>query len=194
MKYLSLDLEATGLDEDCLIIEFACVPFDSFARKIENDLSFHCYVKCPSFEELKDNLNLWVVENNKQLIQLAHQKGLEHSELKKRFENYLEQDVKDYFGGELITIFGKSLNAIDLPFLNRDLGWDFMRKYFNHRQLDLSSFVYGLIDMKVLTPEMESGTALMNFLGMGDVCHTALEDSINTAKMYLKLLEICDQN
>lgn len=193
MKYLSLDIEATGLDEDCLIIEFACIPFDARTKKIENDLSFHSYVKCPSFEELKPNLNPWVIDNNKQLIQLAHKKGLELTDLKKRFENYLEQDVKDYFASEKITLFGKSLNAIDLPFLNRDLGWEFMRKYFNHRQLDLSSLVYGLIDMKILDPEMESGSSLMNFLQMGDVCHTALEDSINTAKMYIKLLEICDK-
>ena len=30
----------------------------------------------------------------------------------------------------------------------------------------------------------------MNFLKMGEVCHTALEDAVNTAKMYLKLLEM----
>ena len=35
---------------------------------------------------------------------------------------------------------------------------------------------------------MESGSAMMNFLGMGNVAHTALEDARNTALMYLKLI------
>jgi len=27
---------------------------------------------------------------------------------------------------------------------------------------------------------------------MGEVCHTALEDAINTVKMYFKVLDICN--
>jgi len=33
MKYLSFDIEATGLAEHCLMIEFAMVPFDADARE-----------------------------------------------------------------------------------------------------------------------------------------------------------------
>ena len=67
--------------------------------------------------------------------------------------------------------------------------FDFMRRYFEHRQLDLSCVAYCLIDMGMLPSECESGSKLMKHLGFGEVAHTALEDAINTAKMYFKLLE-----
>ena len=81
------------------------------------------------------------------------------------------------------------MSAIDLPFLNRDLGWEFMRKYFQHRQLDLSGLAYGLMDLGLLPAGMESGSGLMRYLGLGHVAHTALEDARNTAIMYFKIIE-----
>ena len=39
MKYLSIDIEATGLAEDCLMIEFAMVPFDTQFRRLEDSLA-----------------------------------------------------------------------------------------------------------------------------------------------------------
>lgn len=191
MKYLSFDIEATGLEEQDLIIEFGIVPFSTEDKSIADHLSFHYFIQCPSFEELKPNLNPWVIEHNEELITKAHETGISLDEFQKRFTEYLEsKELRDYFSGEeKYTLFGKSMSAIDLPFLNRDLGWDFMRKYFEHRQLDLSSVAYNLIDMGMIPKECSSGGFLMNFLKMGDVCHTALEDAVNTAKMYLKLLE-----
>ncbi len=73
--------------------------------------------------------------------------------------------------------------------MNRDLGWEFMRRYFHHRILDLSSVGYSMVDLGLLPQGMDSGTNLMNHLGMGAVAHTALEDAKNTAIMYLKLLD-----
>lgn len=194
MKYLSFDIEATGLEEHDLIIEFAMVPFCTQTQKINEDLKKHFFIKCPSFEELKPKLNQWVIDHNKELIDKAHNEGIEIEKFKEELINYLDSDeVKDYFNNERITLFGKSMSAIDLPFMNRDLGWDFMRKYFNHRQLDLSSVAYTLIDMQHIPAECESGSKLMDFLGMGEVAHTALEDAINTALMYFKLMDIASK-
>lgn len=190
MKYLSFDLEATGLREKDLIIEFACVPFCTSEKKIFEDLKFHTFVKCPSFKELKDDLDPWVIEHNEGLIKEAHKNGLPISDFKLTFENYLsDEKFTTLFNGEKVTLFGKSMAAIDLPFMNRDLGWEWMRKYFEHRQLDLSSVAYNLIDLGYLPPKCKSGSALMEELGYGEVAHTALEDAINTAKMYLKIIE-----
>ncbi len=194
MKYLSFDIEATGLDEKDLIIEFAMIPFCATTRQFNESLKRHYYVKCPSFEDLKPQLNPWVIEHNKELIEKAHQQGIEVSKLKEELVNYFEdKEVYEYFENKKVTLFGKSVNAIDLPFMNRDLSWDFMRKYFNHRVLDLSCVVYSLIDMGVLPSACESGSELMKHLGYGEVAHTALEDSINTAKMYFKLLDQLDK-
>jgi DNA polymerase-3 subunit epsilon len=188
-KYLSLDIEATGLDEHDLIIEFAVVPFCTDTKSIDHELSFHRYVQCPPFEILKPKLNEWVIKNNETLIRKANLQGLTLQVLKQQLTEYLTSaPVKKYFPDQII-LFGKSMNAIDLPFLNRDLGYDFMRKHFSHRVLDLTSHVLGLIDMKILPPETKSGSHLMKHLGMGDVAHTALEDAINTAKMYFKLID-----
>ncbi len=191
MKYLSFDIEATGLEEHDLIIEFAMIPFCTKEKKLNYDLKKHFYIKCPSFDSLKPKLNQWVIDHNKELIEKAHSSGLEMEKFKQELINYFESDeVKEYFDGKKITLFGKSMSAIDLPFLNRDLGWDFMRTYFNHRQLDLSSVAYALVDMEKIPAACESGSKLMSFLNMGEVAHTALEDAVNTAKMYFKLMEI----
>ncbi len=195
MKYLSIDIEATGLDEDCLIIEFAAVPVNASNYTISDELKLETYIQCPSLTELKSKLSPWVIENNSELISKANKNGIPLDQFKQLLMEYLESDkIKEYFNissyqNEKIVLLGKSLNAIDLPFLNRDLGWEFMRKYFSHRQLDISSIVYYGIDKKILSPECESGSKLMEYFGMGDVAHTALEDSINTAKIYFKILK-----
>ncbi len=190
MKYLSIDIEATGLKQHDLIIEFAAVPFDTETLRIDESLSYHQFIKCPSFEELRPKLDPWVIEHNKELIDQAHDEGLQLSEFKKTLHEYLtSQKIKSFFATEKkIVLFGKSMNAIDLPFMTRDLGWSFMQEHFSHRILDLSSTAYSLVDTKILPPSCESGSGLMKFLGMGDVCHTALEDAVNTARMYLELV------
>lgn len=190
MKYLSIDIEATGLAENCLIIEFAMIPFDTKLKRLEEGLARTMYIHCPSFEDLRDDLDPWVREHNEKIIRKAHAEGLMMSEFKETLQKYLEsKEVREYFENQKIVLFGKSMTAIDLPFLNRDLGWDFMRKYFHHRNLDLSSVGYNLIDLKLLPMGMDSGSNLMNYLNMGEVAHTALEDARNTAIMYLKLLD-----
>lgn len=190
MKYLSFDLEATGLEEDAKIIEFAMVPFDTESGEIEKSLQKHFYIKCPSFEELEPHLNEWVKIHNKELIQKAHIEGISLPDFKNELESYLgSTEVKKYFENQKVVLFGKSISAIDLPFLNRDLGWEWMNKHFHHRNLDLSCYLHGLVDMKLLPPGSESGSKIMEYFKMGEVAHTALEDAINTALIYLKLLE-----
>jgi oligoribonuclease (3'-5' exoribonuclease) len=190
MKYLSIDIEATGLGENCQIIEFAMIPFDTKLKRLEESLAKSFYIHCPSFEDLKESLDPWVREHNEKIIRKAHAEGLLMSEFKETLKKYLESsEVKTYFENQKIVLFGKSMTAIDLPFLNRDLGWDFMRKYFHHRNLDLSGIGYALIDLGLLPMGMDSGSNLMNYLNMGEVAHTALEDAKNTAIMYLKLID-----
>lgn len=190
MKYLSIDIEATGLAENCQIIEFAMVPFDTQLKRLEDSLARTMYIHCPSFEDLRDSLDPWVREHNEKIIRKAHSEGMMMSEFKEFLKNYLESpEVRAYFGSQKVVLFGKSMSAIDLPYLTRDLGWDFMRKYFHHRNLDLSGVGYSLIDLGLLPMGMDSGSNMMNYLGMGDVAHTALEDAKNTAIMYLKLLD-----
>ncbi len=194
MKYLSFDLEATGLDEQDIIIEFAMAPFCTETKYISKELSIHYYLKCPTFETLKPKLNEWVIENNEKLIRKSAKEGISLIEFKQNLTNYLESDqIKNYFDLEenkKIILFGKSMNSIDLPFLTRDLGWSYLRSFFSHQVLDLSSIVMSFIDMGLLPNDCISGSSLMNYFGMGDVAHTALEDAINTAQLYLNMTEL----
>ena len=194
MRYLSIDIEATGLAENDFMIEFGMVPFCTETMRVEDSLARNYFIKCPSFEELNPRLDKWVIEHNEMLIHKAHVTGLHMDSFKDELETYLiSKEVKNYFKNdknEKIILFGKSMSAIDLPFLTRDLSWEFMRKYFHHRNLDLSSTANTMIDLKFIPPECSSGSKLMSYLGMGEVKHTALEDAKNTALMYLKLLEL----
>lgn len=198
MKYLSFDIEATGLDKDDLIIEFGAIPFCTESKTIQKDLGLHRYIKCPSFQSMKDKLNPWVAENNKELIEKAYLEGVSLSNFKNEFNKYINsENLKNYFSLEKdkkIVLFGKSLNAIDLPFLSRDLGYEYMRENFHYQTHDLSSIVMALVDAKIIPPECTSGSKLMKFLNLGEVCHTALEDAYNTAKMYLMLLDKVSSN
>ena len=190
MKYLSFDLEATGLEENAYIIEFAMVPIDASSKTIKEDFGKQFFVKCPSYEELEPNLNPWVKEHNKELIVKAHNDGVTIEAFKKILEDYLASDeIKTFFDNKRPVLFGKSISAIDLPFMTRDLGWEWMNKHFHHRNLDLSCYTMGLIDMGLLEKGMDSGAKLMEHLGLGEVEHTALEDAVNTAKMYFMLLD-----
>jgi oligoribonuclease (3'-5' exoribonuclease) len=189
MRYLSFDLEATGLDEHCLILEFAMIPFCT-SQGLKEDLARHYVIKCPSFDDLKPTLNEWVIQHNKSLIERSHREGIELNDFRRHVQDYVtSSEVRNYFGSEKIVLFGKSMNAIDLPFLNRDLGWNFMREHFQHRVLDLSSVCYAFMDAGLLPPGMESGSQLMKYLNMGTVAHTAMEDAKNTALMYLAILD-----
>lgn len=194
MTYLSIDLEATGLNEKDHIIEFAAFPFNpySFRTDIPKNLIFHHPIWCPSFKELESGLDPWIIKNNKKLIENANSNGLKNKEFRDSFESYLNQkELQDLFkreDGEKILLFGKSMAALDLPFLNRDLGWDFMRKYFSHRHHDLSSVVMGFIDAKVLPADCIKGSVLSKYLLNIDVAHNALDDAINCANMYSKLI------
>ncbi len=192
MRYLSFDIEATGLAEDDLIIEFAMVPFDTATDSIPLTMAKHFYIKCPSFESMKHKLDPWVIEHNQSLIEKAHSDGISIQDFKQELSAYTKQpEISEYFKDSpkgKIVLFGKSMNAIDLPFMNRDLGWNFMRDHFHHQVNDLSSVAFSLIDMGLIPKDCATGSGMMKFLGMGDVAHTALEDAVNTARMYLDLL------
>lgn len=190
MKYLSIDIESTGLKEYDWMIEFAMIPFCTETRTVEKSLKRHFFIKCPSFKELKADLDIWVIENNYRLICTAHKEGLEKLSFKEQMTEYfMSKDVLNYFDHKKIILFGKSLNAIDLPLMTRYLGYNYMRHHFHHQVLDLSSIVMLLVDRKKLPVGCLSGSFLMEYFKMGKVAHTAMEDAMDAIQIYLKVME-----
>src|SRR6187402_4634 len=118
MRYLSIDIEATGLAENDYMIEFGMVPFCTETMRVEDSLARNYFIKCPSFEELKPRLDKWVIEHNEMLIHKAHVTGLHMDSFRDELETYLiSKEVKAYFKNdknEKIILFGKSMSAIDL--------------------------------------------------------------------------------
>ncbi|MCB9253564.1 MAG: hypothetical protein H6617_02660 [Bdellovibrionaceae bacterium] len=191
-KYLSVDTEATGLTNDCHLIQLAFVPVDVKARKVVKELGKETLVKCPSFESLEPNLNSWVLKHMKSVIVDAAEKGIEPSSLNGWVETYLESEpVKEFFQGELpLVLLGKSLSALDIPILRKYLGESFYSKYFHHHTIDVTSVAKSFVDCGLLPPGHASGGKLVRYLDIADqVQHTALSDAIDMGEIYVRLIE-----
>jgi oligoribonuclease (3'-5' exoribonuclease) len=191
-KYLSIDTEATGLEEDTHLIQLAFVPVDPERGIIGDEMGWETLVKCPSFEELKPRLNPWVIEHNEGLIRNAHAGGIEPSALKAAVQSYMERDaVKQFFGGDRPPFLGKSLSALDIPLMQRYLGRTFMDKYFHHHTLDVTCIARAMVDGGLLPKGCESTTKLLTHFQIRELSnHTALSDAHDMAVVYLKLLEV----
>lgn len=190
-KYLSIDTEATGLEEHCLLIQVAVVPVDGNQKIVAESLGKEVLIQCPSFEELKPNLSQWVIQHNEGLIRKAHAEGISPAAFRTWMEDYLTSEpIKTFFGGERPLLLGKSLSALDIPLLTKNLGKAFMDKYFHHHTLDITCVGRFLVDAGVLPPGHGSTTQLLKFFNIrSESNHTALSDSLDMGNIYLKLIQ-----
>lgn len=191
-KYLSLDTEATGLEENTLMIQIAFVPVDAKNKKVLEELGKEMLVRCPSFEELKPNLNEWVIKHNEGLIRKAHADGVDPKELPKIVSAYMEQpEIKKFFGNDRPALLGKSMSALDIPLMHRYFGKAFMEKYFHHHTLDITCVARGLVDAGILPPGSSGTSKLMKHFGIREeATHTALNDAVDMGKIYFGLLDL----
>lgn len=191
-RYLSLDTEATGLEVDCYLIQVALVPVDGTTQSVLSDWGKEVLIQCPSFEELKPNLNSWVLEHNEDLIRKAHREGITPQEFKRWVEDYLTApEIKAFFQNERPTLLGKSMSALDIPVLTRYLGKEFMEKYFHHHTLDLTCVARFLVDVGKLPKGHHSTTKLLQYFKIRQNAeHTALSDASDMAQVYFRLLDL----
>lgn len=187
-----MDTEATGLTQECQLIQLAFVPVDAAGRKVHLELATEMLVQCPSFEELKPTLNEWVVQNNETLIRKAHAEGIPVPEVAGAVQKYLASpEIFRFFGGKpRVVLLGKSLSALDIPLLTRTFGEAFMQKHFHHHTVDVTCIARYLVDAGVLPPGCESTSQILKHFGVRDNArHTALSDAVDMADVYLKLLD-----
>jgi hypothetical protein len=189
-KYLSIDTEATGLEEDTLLIQFAVVPVDVEKRQVLTSLGKEVLIHCPSFEELKPRLNPWVTQHNEGLIREAHAHGIPPDQFPAWLSAYLKSpEVQSFLGGQRAILLGKSLSALDLPLLKRYLGADYMRDHFHHHTLDVTCIARYLVDSGALPEGCESTSQIVKYFKIREeAAHTALNDAIDMAQIYLKLI------
>lgn len=190
--YLSIDTEATGLREGNYLTQLAMVPLDTARGKVFPELGREWLVKCPSYEELEPKLDEWNRKHNRDLIIRASREGVAPEALPKLVSDYLTSpEVKAIFGEKRPVILGKSLSALDIPILKRYLGWDRYETLFHHHTLDVTCLTRGLVDAGVLPAGCESTTKLVQHFGIREEStHTALNDALDMATIYLKIVEI----
>lgn len=191
-KYLSIDTEATGLEENTYLIQLALVPVDTATQTIETKLGREIFIQCPSFEELKPKLSEWVLQHNEGLIRSAHAEGLNGEAFKTWMADYMNHEaVRAFFQNEKPTILGKSLSALDIPLLTRYLGKPFMEKHFHHHTLDITCIARYLVDTGLLPKGCQSTSKLLkHFQIRDDANHTALSDAMDMASVYFHLLKL----
>ena len=191
-QYLSIDTEATGLQEGNYMIQLAMVPVDGSSRKVFHHLGMEVLVKCPSFEELLPRLDAWNIEHNKELIINANRSGISQEELKTKVTGYLKSpEITAIFGNKRPVLLGKSLSALDIPMLKRYLGWEAYEKHFHHHTLDVTCVARYLVDSGILPEGCESSSKLIKHFKIRDnVNHTALSDAVDMAEIYVRLLDL----
>lgn len=185
MKYVSIDLETTGLDpETCQIIEFAAVA-DDLTQPIEKAKTFQTYVLHETYTgepyalgmhaEIFKKISDWKQEINKDIpVCLV-------SNLMWNFYMFL-MNKADYSPWEdrkiKINVAGKNFNSFDKPFLQRIPNFD--HQIHMHRRVLDPAVLYFESSDEVL-PDTKT---CMERAGIeGKVAHTALEDAMMVVKL-----------
>ena len=171
MKYVSLDLETTGLDKECAVIEVAIVLEDTSAYPL------------PPVEELPQRSWLirpdqmffanWIaMEMNHELLKEAHEseRSVGAHEAWDDMENTLRAWGFGMVKGNRATLAGKNVAGFDRKFLPRSVD-----RYFHHRCIDPGSVLIDFTRDKV--------PGMRELLGEGNVQHRALGDALDVVRL-----------
>ena len=187
MKYVSIDLETTGLSpENCDIVEFGAVIDDlSNPVQIENLTKFHCYVLPPENNSYRGEpyalsmhreIFLRIAERNKEENKKYH--FVSPSKLGYRFSLFLLANGFEKKDDQVsINVAGKNFSSFDARFLDKT---DF-RKHVNVRSRVLDPSILFWTPGDETLPSM---SVCKKRMGEGDnIAHTALEDAIDVIKL-----------
>lgn len=173
MKYVSIDIETTGLDPNtCQIIEFGAV-IDDLTKPLEEAEVFHRYVK----HRLYKGEPCALAVNHKILDKLdkidTNYNYCFHSHLMVEFEEFLTRNNIDR-----VLAAGKNFAKFDLQFLNR-LERSHLVKFMS-RSLD-PAMLYFDPSIDDVPPSLKK---CLERAGINeDVTHTAVEDALQVCKL-----------
>lgn len=168
MKYLSLDIETTGLSiEKSLILEIAAV----MIVDQKDPLIFHNIIKYPVIEygepgALAMNGRLFAAMGSKTLTLPNLEQAREN------FRSFLAAAI-EYSGDKRLTVAGKNVASFDIPIL-RNQG--FSTTLFSHRCVDVGSLY--LTDFGKVPSLSEINT----LTGGSKVTHEALKDAFDVVR------------
>lgn len=172
MKFLSLDLETTGLDPDyCQILEIGAVVGDLSETPVEDLPSFHCYV----YHGQIVGETYALAMNQRILRELANGGGHPVYDAWSVLQKFLGQHFD--LCVDRITLAGKNVMSFDLPFLRKLPG--FAKNVFHHRALDPGSMFWLPGDTEV--PSTETCFARCNMTTENQ--HIALADARDVVRL-----------
>lgn len=184
MKYISVDIETTGLNKDnCQIIEVGAV-FDDLAnqRPLDDLPQFHAYIT--PYRNLMYGEPFAFSMHSQILRRIATQEEgftyLEECDLPEKFGGWVEGLVEDGFMHTTkFTAAGKNFSGFDRQWLEEIEGWtDFVN--IHHRSLDVGSMFVNLIG----DDHIPSLDECLKRAGLDkEVAHTAVEDAFDVVRL-----------
>ena len=184
MKYVSIDIETTGLNHDiCNILEFAAVVDDlSIQAPLDNLPKFQTYIMQDHYVGEPYALGMHA-EIFKKIAnwQKAGIRVCSPSDLLPRFHTFLTSlagYTPDEYGIVKIKVAGKNFGYFDSKFLEKLPHHNLLVK-FHHRILDPAVLYFDPEDVELPNTEL-----CMYRAGIGgEVQHTALEDAMTVVKL-----------
>lgn len=174
MKYASIDIETTGLDDSfCQMLEFGCV-LDDMIRPIEECPTFHCYIVRERYVGQPYALSMHAAIFRR-IADLTP--GFNYFTPQEAFDKFEAWLFANDFTWKGLNIVGKNFGSFDRNFILRD--WPHFKS--RHRILDVgSAFFNPFYDHEGL-PDLK---ACKDRVGLpGDVAHTAVEDAMDCVKV-----------
>lgn len=199
MKFLSLDIETTGLDRDLdQVIEFGAIIEDTNNQlSFEEIPKFHAIIKHERYSgsEFAINMNqrIFKILADRVLIRNEEEKiqyDLKHNicsvhELARDFYNWAYRELKTGVGYNepiVATVAGKNYSGFDGQFLSRIPEWNDLFR-FKHRALDPAVLYWN----PTLDTELPSLDECLKRAGIDDfVSHNAVEDAMQIIKVLRK--------
>lgn len=168
MKYASIDIETTGLDDSfCQMLEFGCV-LDDMIMPIEDCPTFHCYIVRERYVGQPYALSMHAAIFRRIADLVPGYNYFTPQEAFDKFEAFLFANGFTWKG---LNIVGKNFGSFDRNFILRD--WPHFKS--RHRILDVgSSFFNPIYDHDGL-PDLK--TCMERVGKTGVVAHTAVEDA-----------------
>jgi len=193
MRYVSIDIETTGLDpETCQILQIGAVIEDTRVLKLVEDLpKFQCLIEHTliSGSPFALNMNRELVEK---LGELERAEREDRADIRKRYNiiplnlvaksirMWLEaNDIKEDANSPVsINVAGKNFASFDKPFLKKLPNWN-----------SLINVRSRLIDPAILCMDWENDLSLPNLQTCmqrshvkGEVTHDALQDAVDVVR------------
>ncbi len=173
-RYVSIDIETTGLDEEnCQILELGAM-IDDWVTPVEDLPVFHCYIKHDRIkgEAFALSMHSVILERiaKGSCFNTLKPSDVGESLAKWLFENKVEPHH--------VLAAGKNFAAFDLQFLKRLNSGFLETKFIDHVRFKHRFIDPGMLWMMPGDTEPPNTKTCMERAGLpGDVAHTAVEDA-----------------